>query len=128
MRLVSIRHLPSLQQLVSASLPSDAQPSWLSSLELSYSELSCSAVYGCSFLGHLTSLRLVYCTFKDGHAAAVTKAMLQQAPRLQRLTLLACFCQQPLPPALLSRTGLLHLNLRRNELAALPPGPYLSSE
>ena len=85
-------------------------------------------MYGCSFLGHLTSLELFSCTFKGGHAAAVTKTMLQQALHLQRLTLLACFRQQPLPPALLSQTGLLHLNLRLNDLAHLPPGRYLSSE
>ena len=128
MKLVSIRRMLSLQQLVSASLPSDAQPSWLSSLQLSRSKLSRIAVQGCSFLGHLTSLEMFSCTFKGVHAAAVTKAMLQQALRLRRLTLLACFRQQPLPPALLSRTGLLHLNLLHNRLAHLPPGRYLSSE
>ena len=128
MELFGIEKMPSLQQLVAAALPAGTQPGQLRSLSMIRSALALQAVQDCAFLGHLTRLELSNCTFRDAGPAAGFEALLQQAPRLQRLKLWCCFAQEPLPPALLSRTGLQHLCLQSNALTELPVGPYLSSE
>lgn len=130
-QLDGVTDMPSLQQLLAAGLP---QPSQLRRLGLFNSMLSAPALLGCPFLGPLTELILSGCTFSDGGAAPALEALLQQAPRLQNLSLVACLnhqpfpSAQPFPPALVSRTGLQRLSLQINDLADLPPGPYLSSE
>lgn len=128
--LFNIQHMLSLQQLVGASLPAGAQPSWIHSIKLRCIDLlqfSPESMLGCCFLGHLTSLDLFACRFAvtDGEPLGT---LLQQAPRLQNLLLDGCFERQPLPPALLSRSGLLRLSLQENDLHDLAPGPYLHSE
>ncbi len=126
--LSSIQHLPSLQPLVEAALPPGTPLCRLRSLSIFHSRLPLPAVLSCPFLGHLTGLVLSICRFPDGGAAPAVEALLQQAPRLQSLTLQACFQKQPFPPALVNRTGLLHLSLVNNDIAELPPGSYLESE
>lgn len=127
MLLSGIRSIPSLQQLLAAALPDGAQ---LCSLRLLHSPLSKAAVRHCTFLGHLTGLILHFCSFSDDRASPVVKALLRQAPRLASLKLGGCFQgdKQRLPSALVSHTGLLHLDLKYNELTRLDPGPYLASE
>jgi len=125
--LSGIRRMSSLQQLVAASLPAGTRPGLLQALSIFHSTLYPPGMPNCWFLHHLTSLRLSVCTFPGGGPAPVIQALLEQSPRLQDLTLLACFSQQqPLPAALLNRTGLRHLSLKNNNLVGLPPGPYLS--
>ena len=118
----------SLQQLVAAALPAGTQHSQLRSLSVDYSALRLPAVRDCAFLGHLTSLALSTCNFPDASATAGIEALLQQAPRLQKLTLRQCLGRQPFPPALLSRKGLRHLSLKGNGMSKLPADPYLEGE
>lgn len=128
MTFCGIRSMPALKQLIAAALPTGVQPSSLLSLSVYHSWLDVSALHGCIQLAHATRLLLSVCSFHGGDAATAIEALLQQAPRLQSLTLLGCFRGQPIPAAVVERTGLKSLSLQSNDLADLPDGPYLQGE
>ncbi len=128
LELRTIESVPSLEGLVEAALPPRTQPSQLRTLSIMDGTLPLPAVLGCPFLGHLTRLVLSRCSFPDVGLLAGLEALLQQAPRLQDLSLLVYFDEPPLPAALVNRTGLRQLCLRYNFLTELPPGPYLHGE
>ncbi|KAI7838717.1 hypothetical protein COHA_007513 [Chlorella ohadii] len=125
LELRTIESVPSLEGLVEAALPPRTEPSQLRTLAIMDGTLPLPAVLGCPFLGHLTRLVLSRCSFPDVGLLAGLEALLQQAPRLQDLSLLVYFDEPPLPAALVNRTGLRQLCLRYNFLTELPPGPYL---
>lgn len=123
--------MPELRQLIEAALPAGAPASSLRDLSLFHSQLEVSALQGCPQLAHVTRLMLSVCIFRGGGAAAAAAAvhvLLQQAPRLQSLTLLGLFRAKPFPATLVERTGLKELSLKSNGLSDLAGGPYLQGE
>lgn len=124
-----IHHLPSLQRLAEAVLPAGTPPSSLQSLSIFHSRLRTAALLNCAHLAQLTRLLVSVTEFEGGGGPqAGIAALLQQAPRLQSLTLLGCFRGHPVPPAVAACTGLRRLSLQDNKLADLPDGPYLTGE
>lgn len=114
-------------QAVLASLVPPHQP--LRCLSLSKCQLQPAALQDCSALGALSELHLRHCCGQATSLSDALAPLLQQTPRLERLTLHACMQQgDPFPASLLALSGPTFLSLTENFLEGLPEGPCWAGE
>lgn len=118
-----ISTMSSLQGLLAALLPAGKPFSYL---ELEHCQLAPAALRDCRLLAELPALHFNSCS-SGGSVAAALDPLLQQAGKLETLSLTGSLGALSFPVSLKTKTGLKKLRFRQNRLEDIPAGVYLKS-